>query len=97
MRKPYTPNQFNVLAAAFRGDANGARFDSRRAKTRALNEVVAAKLVYGAFDGHPQTLTPEGLRAYADMCMRYDADSGCLAYAERALEARAALREARAA
>jgi hypothetical protein len=90
MYKPYTPNQFRVLAAAFRGDANAASFDSRRAKTRALNDMVSAKLVYGGLEGG--ALTPDGLRAYTDMCMRYDADSGCLAYAERAQEARAALR-----
>lgn len=90
MYKPYTPNQFRVLAAAFRGHVSLAMFDSRRAYTRALNDMVAAKLVYGGVDGG--TLTPEGLRAYTDMCMRYDADSGCLAYAERAQEARAALR-----
>lgn len=59
-----------------------------------MNEMVAAKLVYGTFDGRPQGLTPEGLRAYTDMCMRYDADSGCLAYAERAQEARTALKDA---
>jgi hypothetical protein len=91
MYKPYTPNQFKVLAAAFRGCASAANIESRRAKTRAVNEMVAAKLVYGGFDGGK--LTPEGLRAYTDMCMRYDADSGCLAYAERAQKARQALRQ----
>lgn len=95
MYKPYTPNQFRVLAAAFRGDAHSARFDSRRAKTRALNDMLSAKLVYGGEQGG--ALTPEGLRAYTDMCMRYDADSGCIAYAERAQEARQALREAQSA
>lgn len=91
MYKPYTPNQFKVLAAAFRGCATSANIETRRAKTRAVNDMVSAKLVYGTFDGRPQGLTPEGLRAYVDMCERYDADSGCIAYMERAQEARAAL------
>lgn len=93
MYKPYTPNQFKVLEAAFHGAARNANIPSRRAKTRAINEMVAVKLVYGGFMGG--SLTPEGLRAYTDMCMRYDADSGCLAFAERAQEARAALRASR--
>lgn len=91
MYKPYTPNQFKVLAAAFRGDAYAANIETRRARTRAVNEMVADKLVYGS-NCKSGTLTSDGLRAYTDMCMRYDADSGCIAYAERALEARAALK-----
>jgi hypothetical protein len=92
MFKPYTQNQFRVLYAAFNGHAHQAGITNRRAKTRAINEMVSAKLVYGGLEGG--TLTPEGLRAYTDMCMRYDADSGCLAYAERAQEARTALKNA---
>lgn len=89
MKKPYTENQFKVLAAAFRGNASSAQFDNRRSKTRAINDMISAKLVYAGFSGG--TLTPTGLRAYVDMCERYDAESGCLAYAERAQEARDAL------
>lgn len=96
MYKPYTPNQFRVLAAAFRGDAYAANIETRRARTRAVNEMVAAKLVHSS-NCKSGSLTPDGLRAYADMCMRYDADSGCIAYAERAQEARQALREAHSA
>lgn len=92
MDKPYTLNQFKVLEAAFRGDAMNAYIWSRRARTRAINEMVAAKLVYGGSEGGD--ITPAGFVAYGDMCMRYDADSGCIAYAECAQEARAALKAA---
>ena len=93
MKKPYTKNQFKVLAAAFRGNASRAQFDNRRSKTRAINDMVDAKLVYAGFSGGK--LTPAGLRAYVDMCERYDADSGCLAYSDRAREARNALSNAK--
>ena len=89
-RHPYTRNQFKVLAAAFRGNFNTAQFDSRRAKTRAINDMLSAKLVSGGLDGGD--LTKEGMRAYVDMCERYDAESGCIAYQKRAQEARYALR-----
>lgn len=94
-RYPYTPNQFKVLAAAFRGNYNAAQFDSRRAKTRAINDMLSAKLVSGGLEGGDLTLA--GMRAYTDMCERYDADSGCLAYMKRAHEARIALRSMEAA
>ena len=93
-RYPYTVNQFRVLAAAFRGNFNTALFDSRRAKTRAINDMLSAKLVTGGLEGGDLTLT--GMRAYVDMCERYDADSGCIAYQQRAHEARVALRNVEA-
>lgn len=87
---PYTANQFRILAAAFEGNYNAARFDSRRAKTRAINDMLSAKLVIGGLEGGELTLA--GMRAYVDMCERYDADSGCIAYQQRAHYARCSLR-----
>lgn len=95
MRKPYTDNQFKVLAAAFRGNYNTVSLNTRRATTRAINDMLAQGLVSGdRWIGGD--LTASGLRAYVDMCERYDADSGCLAFAERAREARIALRSTEA-
>jgi len=89
MRHPYTMNQFKVLRAAFRGCATKANIENAGARTRALNEMVKERLVQRAVEGC--TLTHEGLIAYVDMCERRDADSGCLAYALNAEEARKAL------
>lgn len=88
-RKPFTDNHFRVLYHAFHGTLHVVPIETRRVRTRTINEMVAAKLVYGGVDGG--TLTLAGLRAYVDMCERYDAESGCMAYAQRAAEARAAL------
>lgn len=90
-RMPFTPNQFRVLQAAFYGTAEAAGIASRRAKTRAVNEMVSAGLVYGGFEGG--TLTVSGLRAYVDMCERRDAASGCIAYIQQAQRARERLAE----
>lgn len=94
-RHPYTANQFKVLAAAFRGNFNTVQFDSRRARTRAINDMLSAKLVCGGLEGGDLTLA--GMRAYVNMCERYDADSGCIAYQQRAQQARHALRNLEAA
>jgi len=88
MKRPYTDNQFKVLEAAFRG-VGVFGIETRRAKTRAINDMVAARLIYSGY-GKPE-LTRAGLVAYVDMCERRDADSGCIAFQHRAAEARAAL------
>lgn len=91
MRQPFTPTQFKVLEAAFYGDAGNARIETRRVLTRTINALRADGYLYSRDINFRHTLTPSGLRAYVDMCERRDANSGCIAYQQRAAEARAAL------
>lgn len=92
-RKPFTDTQFKVLAAAFYGDAYRANVASRRVRTRTIYDLNGL----GLLDGYKITervgLTLSGLKAYVDMCERFDAESGCIAYMERAKDARAKLAE----
>lgn len=93
MADPFTPTQFKVLEAAFYGDASNAHLESRRVRTRTINALTADGLLYSRNFDYRVELTPKGLRAYVDMCERRDANSGCMAYQQRAAEARAALAE----
>jgi hypothetical protein len=91
MAKPFTPTQFKVLEAAFYGDAYRASLSSRRVRTRTIYDLNGRGLLNGYKVTDQVGLTINGLKAYVDMCERRDADSGCIAYMQRAEEARKAL------
>lgn len=89
MAQPFTPAQFKFLEAAFYG------LDRRNVtggKWLTNDKLVRDGLVEWNADRRC-VLTLAGLRAYVDMCERRDAASGCMAYMERAQEARARLAE----
>jgi len=56
-------NQIKVLEAAAKRCATDVQMKTKRARTRAINDVSAAGLIYDCYSGNPRRLTPAGVSA----------------------------------